>query len=225
VYGVNPLTPLDLIPIPSESRVSFEAETRAKEMRRLHDQIKNQIEKTNEAYKARANKHRKPLEFQPGDLVWLHFRKERFPSRRKNKLMARSDVPFEVLEKVGSNAYKLQLLGDMAVSATFKIGDLSPYVEDNFEDPSDLRPNPSEEGEVEAGALAKEAQGNLGDGEPSMEPCQGPLDSPRSSSSGAKIKEKVLALLTQATVPPGYTSMPQPGFVHLIANDPEGVSA
>ena len=59
VCGVNPLAPLDLIPIPSESRVSFEAETRAKEMRKLHDQIRNQIEKTNEAYKARANKHRR----------------------------------------------------------------------------------------------------------------------------------------------------------------------
>jgi len=126
VYGVNPLTPLDLIPIPSESRVSFEAETRAKEMRKLHNQIRNQIEKTNEAYKARANKHSKHLEFQPGDLVWLHLRKERFPSRRKNKLMARSDGPFEVLEKVGSNAYKLQLPGDMAVSATFNIGDFEP---------------------------------------------------------------------------------------------------
>jgi len=30
VYGVNPLTPLDLLPIPTESRVSFEAETKAK---------------------------------------------------------------------------------------------------------------------------------------------------------------------------------------------------
>jgi len=165
-YGVNPLTPLDLIPIPSESRVSFEAETRAKEMRKLHDQIRNQIEKTNEAYKARANKHRKQLEFQPGDLVWLHLRKERFPSWRKNKLIARSDGPFEVLEKVGDNAYKLQLPGDMAVSAMFNIGDLSPYVEDNLEDPSDLRSNPSEEGKVDAGALAKEAQGNLGDQHP-----------------------------------------------------------
>ena len=44
-----------------------------------------------------------------------------------------------------------------------RIGDLSPYVEDNIEDPSDLRSNPSEEGEVDAEALAKEAQGNLGD--------------------------------------------------------------
>ena len=36
-------------------------------------------------------------------------------------------------------------------------------MEDNIEDPSDLRSNPSEEGEVDTGALAKEAQGNLGD--------------------------------------------------------------
>jgi len=106
-YGVNPLTPLDLIPILTETRVSFEAEARAKEMKRLHEQIKNQIEKANEAYKARANKHRRQLEFKPGDLVWLHLRKERFPSRRKNRLMARSDGPFEIIKKVGSNAYKL----------------------------------------------------------------------------------------------------------------------
>ena len=77
--------------------------------------------------------------------------------------MVRSDGPFEVIEKVGNIAYRLQLPGDMAVSATFNIGDLSLYVEDNIEDPSDLRSNPSEEGEVDAGALAKETQGNLGD--------------------------------------------------------------
>jgi len=135
VNGINPLIPFDLISIPTESRVSFEAETRAKEMRKLHDQIRNQIKKTNEAYKASANKHKRQLEFKPGDLVWLHLRTERFPSRRKNKLMARTEGPFEILEKVGSTAYKLQLPGDMAVSATFNIGDLSPYVEDAIEDP------------------------------------------------------------------------------------------
>ena len=40
VYGVNPLTPLDLLPIPTESRVSFEAETRAKEMKKLYERIR-----------------------------------------------------------------------------------------------------------------------------------------------------------------------------------------
>jgi len=37
----------------------------------------------------------------------------------------------------------------MAVSATFNIGDLSPYVEDAMENPSDLRSDPSEEGDVD----------------------------------------------------------------------------
>jgi len=162
VYGINPLAPLDLIPIPTELRVSFQAETGAKEMKKLHEQIRNQIEKTNEAYKAKANKHRKSLEFKPEDLVWLHLRKERFPSRRKNKLMARSDRPFEIIEMVGNNAYKLQLPGDMAVSVTFSVGDLSPYVEDSLEDPSDLIPNPPEEGEVDARAGDHNPQGHPG---------------------------------------------------------------
>ena len=76
-------------------------------MKKLHKQIRGQIEKANTAYKAKVNKHRKQLEFKPGDLIWLHSRKERFPSRRKNKLMARSDAHFQFIEKVGSNAYKL----------------------------------------------------------------------------------------------------------------------
>ena len=37
----------------------------------------------------------------------------------------------------------------MDVSATFNIGDLSLYVQDTIEDPSDLRSNPFEEGEVD----------------------------------------------------------------------------
>jgi len=166
---------LDLIPIPTESRVSFEAETRAKEMKKLHEQIRNQIEKTNEAYKAKANKHRKSLEFKLGDLVWLHLRKERFPSRRKNKLMARSDGPFEIIEKVGNNAYKLQLPGDMAVSATFNVSDLSPYVEDSIEDPSDLRPNPLEEREVDAGVGEQRPQDHSGSSQDKKDQDQGAI--------------------------------------------------
>jgi len=85
------------------------------------------------------------MEFQPGDLVWLHL-KERFPTKRKSKLMARGDGPFKVLARVGANAYKLELPGDMAVSATFNVGDLSPYIEDEI-DFVDLRANPLKGGE------------------------------------------------------------------------------
>ena len=80
--------------------------------------------------------------------------------------MARSDGAFEVMEKVGNNAYKLQLPRDMAVSATFNIGDPSPYVEDSTEDPSDLRSNPSEEGEVDVGACIQgHSEGHQGQGD------------------------------------------------------------
>ena len=65
-------------------------------MKRLHEQVRSQIKNVNGQYKLNANKNRTHLKFKPGDLVWLHLRKERFPSRRKNKLMARGDGPYKV---------------------------------------------------------------------------------------------------------------------------------
>ena len=45
--------------------------------------------------------------------------------------MPRADGPFQVLEKVNENAYKIDLPGDFNVLATFNVRDLSPYLEDN----------------------------------------------------------------------------------------------
>ena len=93
-------------------------------------------------YKVRANKHHKALNFKPGDLVRLHLRKEGFQSWRRNKLIPRCDGPFKVLEKVNDNSYKLELSGDMGVSPTFNIGDLTPYLEDEDDGyGDDLRAN------------------------------------------------------------------------------------
>ena len=47
-------------------------------------------------------------------------------------MMVSRDGRFKVLAKVGANAYKLELLGDMAISATFNVGDLNLYVEDEI---------------------------------------------------------------------------------------------
>jgi len=46
----------------------------------------------------------KALTFNLEDLVWLHRRKELFPSQRRNKLMPRADGPFKVLGKLNDNA-------------------------------------------------------------------------------------------------------------------------
>ena len=79
--------------------------------------------------------------FEPGDWVWLHMRKERFPAQRKSKLHPRGNGPFQVLEKINDNAYKLDLPGEYNVFATFNVSDLNP-----FDVGVDSRTNPFEEG-------------------------------------------------------------------------------
>ena len=78
------------------------------------------IEKSNASYQGQANKYKKKAVFQLGDIVWIHLRKERRPSKRKNKLMPRADRPFEVPKRVNinDNAYKVNFLKDYGVSAT-----------------------------------------------------------------------------------------------------------
>jgi len=82
-YGLNPLTFLNLIPIPQESNVSFEAEEIGKEMKKLNEQVRTQIDKVNEQYKSKANNNHTHFEFTPGDLVCLHLIKERISLKKE----------------------------------------------------------------------------------------------------------------------------------------------
>ena len=68
-------------------------------------------------------------------------RKERFPAQRRSKLLPRGDGPFQVLERINDNAYRLDIQGEYNISATFNVTDLSP-----FDIGDDLRTNPSHEG-------------------------------------------------------------------------------
>jgi len=86
-----------------------DAQTRVEEIKRLHEQVKARIEKSNLSYHTHANKHKKKAVFQPGDLEWIHLGKERFSSKRKNKVMPRAAGPLEVLEHLNDNAYKMDL--------------------------------------------------------------------------------------------------------------------
>ena len=77
---------MDLIPLPCEERVSLDGEQKTKMVKRLHEGVRMQIEKKNRLYDSKANKGHKLVVFQPGDGVWVHMRKERFPNQRKSKL-------------------------------------------------------------------------------------------------------------------------------------------
>ena len=100
--------------------------------------------KKSKYYAAKANKNRKEVIFAPGDMVWVHLRKERFPERRKSKLMPRGDGLFKVLAKINDNAYKIDLPADYGVSSTFNVADLSPCLS---QEGSESRTTPFEVGE------------------------------------------------------------------------------
>ncbi|KAA3473476.1 reverse transcriptase [Gossypium australe] len=97
VYGFNPLTPLDLVPLPSNQSVHVDGKRKA--------------------------------DF------------ERFPEQRRSELLPRGDGPFQVLEWINDNVYKLDLPGEYGVSASFNVADLSP-----FDVGDDLGTNRHEEG-------------------------------------------------------------------------------
>ena len=63
VYGFNPLTPLDLVPLPIDERASLDGKKKAEIVRQLHERVKQQIEKKNEQYAFKANKGRRRVLF------------------------------------------------------------------------------------------------------------------------------------------------------------------
>ena len=56
VYGFNPLTPLDLLPIPSNTFVSEVATSKADLIKKLHKMVNERIEKQNFKVASRINK-------------------------------------------------------------------------------------------------------------------------------------------------------------------------
>ncbi|XP_073525656.1 uncharacterized protein [Phyllobates terribilis] len=148
VYGLNPLTPLDLKPLPSVERADFDATRQVDMMKDLHQRTRARLLSRAEHTAATKNKGRRKMLFEPGDMVWLHLRKDRFPDQRKSKLSPRGDGPFKVLKKVGDNAYVLELPSEYGVSPVFNVGDLSPF--HGIE--GDSRTNPFQEGEIDEGS-------------------------------------------------------------------------
>ena len=85
-----------------------------------------------ERYKEQADKHRLPdLIFAVGDKVWLshiHIQMD----RPVEKLDFRKLGPYQIIEKLPHNAYRLKLPASMHIHNVFNVGRLEKYVEDTF---------------------------------------------------------------------------------------------
>jgi hypothetical protein len=97
VYGLKPITTLDLLPLPLHERVNMEATKRADYVRKIHVQTKESIEKKCKNTTVRVNKSRKEVLFQPGDMVWVYFLQGKVPTAAAFQVAARGAGPYKVL--------------------------------------------------------------------------------------------------------------------------------
>ena len=54
---------------------------------------------------------------------------------KKDQVTSKGDDPYQVLERINNNAYKIDLLREFSVRSIFDVNDLTPFnVGDNFPD-------------------------------------------------------------------------------------------
>jgi len=82
---------MDLIPLPINEQGSLDGKKKAEKVKEIHERVKQQIEKKNRQYATHVNKGWRRVTFELGDWVWVHMRKERYPTQRKSKLAPRGD--------------------------------------------------------------------------------------------------------------------------------------
>lgn len=235
VYGFNPLTPLDLSPLPIKQQVNLDGKSKAEFVQKLHEKVRKNIEKRNDTYARNANKGRKKVIFEPGDWVWVHMRKERFPEKRKTKLHPRGDGPFQVVERINDNAYKIDLPGEYSVSATFNVSDLSLFEFSDYNE-IDSRTNPPKEGGTDMNSrdttLDTSSSQGVDHGEmkqPKLEakeeenqassrswdPLQG-IDGPMTRARARRMKETLNGLIIQAQSEEVSCKIIKPNFINVL---------
>ena len=127
VFGLVPRGPLDLSLAPDRSRFHGRACDLVDAFVELHRSVRDNLEAATAKYKTAVDSHRRELQFNVGDKVWAVLTKDRFPPGTYNKLKPRKIGPLTILEKINSNAYRLQLPATMNTADVFNVKHLTPF--------------------------------------------------------------------------------------------------
>jgi hypothetical protein len=93
----------------------------------------SKLQNSSQEYKRTVDQHHRELQFEVGDHVLTHLKKERFPRGTYNKLKMKKIGPCKILRKFDANAYEIELPDGVDISPIFNISNLYPYRENDTE--------------------------------------------------------------------------------------------
>nr|GEV56887.1 reverse transcriptase domain-containing protein [Tanacetum cinerariifolium] len=128
LYGRMPLT---VVPYPPGASKVAVAEDSLMERDELLRQLKSNLLAAKEHMELKANKRRREVEFQVGDMVLVKLQRYRqltLAKRLSNKLAKRYYGPYEMVERIGKVAYRLALPATSKIHPVFQVSILKAFL-------------------------------------------------------------------------------------------------
>jgi hypothetical protein len=126
-YGQHPLTPVRAVEARTNVPAAIDFVLTIRESVKRAKQLMLAAQQRQKAY---FDRKRRDVVFEPGQQVFLSTQHIRLKSIGTQKLLPRFIGPFAVVQRIGENAYKLQLPANLKMHPVFHVSLLKPYRSD-----------------------------------------------------------------------------------------------